>query len=125
MGDQSYIIVSNAKGEGIIYHEGFVPVGSDYSIVTPPGEEEFTADQRIMIYTNDPVADPSSDLLQEVGYHTSCSQPLELKDRYGASQLVGFRNEVQGNVTCLYQLEFSWKLVFQLMSMGITSLILS
>ena len=98
VGDQSYIIVSD--GEGIIYHEGFVPVGSDYSI------EGESADQRIMIYTNDPVADPSSDLLQEVGYDASCSEPVVLNDKYGASQLVGFINEEQGNVACVVPIVF-------------------
>ena len=39
-------------------------------------------------------------ILQTLVYHSSCSQNLFLKDRFGSVQLVVFVNEDQGTVTC-------------------------
>ena len=36
------------------------------------------------------IFDTSGNLLQEVRFHTSCSQPLNLGDKYGSLLLVGF-----------------------------------
>lgn len=92
-GDQAYIVVTDVKGNGIIYFEGLVAVGEEY--VLDDDGEQFEADQRILISTPD-----QSTVLQDVQYHSSCSSNLELKNRFGASQLVQFFNELQGQVTC-------------------------
>ncbi|GAX25238.1 hypothetical protein FisN_5Lu374, partial [Fistulifera solaris] len=44
-------------------------------------------------------------------YHSSCSSNLELKNRFGASQLVEFVNELQGNVTCFNDANFGFEIV--------------
>ena len=93
IGAESYIIVTDIKGDGITYFEGLVAVDSLYSL--NDAGERFAADMFIMIYTPD-----QSTLLQMVQYHSSCSQDLELKNRFGASQLVEFMNELQGLVSC-------------------------
>jgi len=93
IGAESYIIVTDIKGDGITYFEGLVAVDSLFSL--NDNGERFAADQFIMIYTPD-----QSTLLQMVQYHSSCSQNLELKNRFGASQLVEFMNELQGLVSC-------------------------
>ena len=98
-GEQSYIIVTDAKGSGIIYHQGFVTVGSIYHLRTPELADRFVDDQIIMIYRDENTEDPSS-LLQHVQYHSPRSSDLELKNRFGASQLVEFVTEEQGNVSC-------------------------
>jgi hypothetical protein len=101
-GIESYIVVTDAKGKDITYFEGLVRVGENYRL--NDGGEPFEADQQIFIYT---AAGPSMDnLLQAVQYHSSCSQEFELKQRFGASQLVEFFNEEQGNVSCFAALEF-------------------
>ena len=109
-GDMAYIVVTDAKGKGITYHDGFVAVGSNYYLRTPEGEERFEADQRIMIYANEDTGNPAN-LLQEVQYHSSCSSNLELKNRFGASQLVEFQNDLQGNVTCFATAGFDLDIV--------------
>jgi hypothetical protein len=116
-GDRSYIIVTDVKNLGLVYHRGYVNVGENYYLRTPEGEERFEADQRIMIYRNEDTGDPSN-LLQEVQYHSSCSSNLELKNRFGASQLVEFQNELQGNVTCFASLSFDLNIVIPVKTEG-------
>ena len=108
-GEMAYIVVTDAKGKGIVYHQGFVAVGSPYYLSTPEDEERFEADQRIMIYRDENT--DSGNLLQEVQYHSSCSSNLELKNRFGASQLIEFMNELQGNVTCFASVDFDLDVV--------------
>ena len=97
----SYIVVTDIKGKGITYFEGPVPVGSQY--VLGDGVNRVEADMFINIYSGPDQAT----LLQAVQYHSSCSSTLELKNRFGASQLVQYFNEVQGNVSCFADFAFS------------------
>lgn len=99
-GDESYIVVTDAKGNGITYFSGIVPVGELYPL--SDNGERFEADQFITIYTPD-----QGTVLQMVQYHSSCSSDLELKNRFGASQLVEFMNEEQGLVSCFQTLDFA------------------
>jgi len=92
-GNEAYIVVSDIKGLGITYFEGTVAVGDEFPL--NDSGERFEADQSITIFTAD-----QNTILQQVIYHSSCSSNLELKNRFGASQLVGFYNEEQGNITC-------------------------
>jgi hypothetical protein len=98
-GVESYIVVTDLKGEGIVYHAANVPVGSVYYL--NDNGERFVADQSIMIYDRE-----GGTLLQDVYYHSSCSQNLFLKDRFGASQLVEWINEEQGLVSCFANASF-------------------
>ena len=41
-----------------------------------------------------------------VDYHSSCSQNLDLKDRFGAVQIVGWFNEEQGWITCFSNISY-------------------
>jgi len=99
-GDQVYIVVTDIKGESITYFEGTVGVGEIFPL--NDGGERFQADMFVMIYSPD-----QSTLLQMVQYHSSCSSNLELKNRFGASQLVSFTNEVQGLVSCFATFSFA------------------
>jgi hypothetical protein len=99
-GVESYIVVTDAKGKGITYFEGIVRVGENYGLNNDM--KPFEPDQSIMIFSGSDKAD----LLQAVRYHSSCSQDMELKNRFGASQLVEFLNEEQGNVSCFATLEY-------------------
>jgi uncharacterized repeat protein (TIGR01451 family) len=101
-GAESYIVVTDAKGKGITYFEGIVGVGQNYRLYNEG--ERFEADQQIFIYT--PAGPSMANLLQAVQYHSSCSQEFELLQRFGASQLVSFFNEEQGNVSTFEFLEF-------------------
>jgi hypothetical protein len=100
IGDEAYIVVNDAKGKSITYFSGIVKVGDFFP--ANDGGRTFEADQTIQILSPD-----QSTVLQNVQYHSSCSSNLELKNRFGASQLVGFYNQLQGNVTCFNTFEFS------------------
>ena len=99
-GEQAYIVVTDIKGLGITYFSGLVAVGETY--VLNDGGERFETDQFITIYTPD-----QSTVLQMVQYHCSCSSNLELKNRFGASQLVEFVNDLQGVVSCFQTISFA------------------
>lgn len=102
-GEKSYIIVTDLKGE-TIFHNDYVLVGSIYTLYD--GGEDFPADQLITIYSKNNTDDPTA-VLQSVQYHSSCSQNLFLKDRFGASQLVLWANEDQGVVSCFANQTFN------------------
>ena len=99
-GDQVYITVTDIKGLGVTYFQGIVAVGEIYDLNN--NGERFQADQFITISTPD-----QSTLLQRVQYHSSCSRNLELLNRFGASQLVEFRNDLQGVVSSFTTFSFS------------------
>jgi len=107
-GAEAFIVVTDIEGRGNVYHQDWVKVGSNYDLVTPEGEDRFTADQRILIYSSNVTS--ASNLLQDVVYHSSCSSNLELKNRFGASQLVQFTNSMQGNVTCFASARFDYEI---------------
>jgi hypothetical protein len=100
VGSEAHILVTDIKGQGIIYFDGIVRVGDFFPL--RDGTERFEADQFITISTPD-----QRTVLQEIQYHSSCSQNLELNNKFGSLQLVSFFNEVQGNVTSFNVLEFS------------------
>ena len=91
--DEAYIEVTDIKGLGIVYFSGIVSVGEIFRL--NDAEERFEADMFVTISSPD-----QSTLLQRVQFHSSCSSNLELKNRFGASQLVEFINDLQGVVTC-------------------------
>ena len=92
VGEEAFIIVTDIKGDGITYFSGPVSVGETFSL--NDGNELFETDMFIMIYTPD-----QQTLLQTVQFRTSCSSALYLLDRFGAAQLVGFFNDLQGGVS--------------------------
>jgi hypothetical protein len=98
-GAQSHIIVTDIKGNGIVYFDGLVGVGENFRL--NDDNQRFQADMLITISSTD-----QSTVLQIVQYHSSCSSNLELKNRFGASQPIQFFNDVQGNVTCFGTLSF-------------------
>jgi hypothetical protein len=99
-GAMSYIVVTDIRGRGRTYFQGMVPVGSQY--ILGDGVNRVEADMFINIFAPD-----RATLLQAVQYHSSCaSPPLELMDRFGASQIVQFLNKAQGNVTSFADFKF-------------------
>jgi hypothetical protein len=99
-GATSYIIVTDIRGMGITYFQGTVPIGSQY--ILGDGVNRVEADMLINIFSTD-----RTTLLQSVQYHSSCSSTLELKNRFGASQIVQYYNTLQGNVSCFADFSFS------------------
>jgi len=103
-GTESFITVTDIKGGAIVYHADFVRVGGEYTVADQPRDVE--ANMNITIYSSGNTV--SANMLQTLVYHSSCSQNLFLKDRYGASILVVFVNEVQGLVSCFFNATYSF-----------------
>lgn len=82
-----------------MYHSAWVPVGSQYVIrdSTTPGAE-LGAPQSIVIYRSEDLR--PANVLQSLLFDGACSQPLNLKDRFGASQVIGFT--VDGDTTLAF-----------------------
>lgn len=95
-GEKSFIVVTALK-DNTLYHSDWVGVGELFTL--SDGGADFVADQLITIYRDDNTADPAN-IIQSINYHSSCSQNLFLKDRFGAVQLVIWINEDQGTVSC-------------------------
>jgi len=100
-GESAYIIVTATKDSELLYFEGFVQAGltRESRFVLSDNGNDFVADQNVMIFKNNDTADPAN-LLQAMTYHSSCSQNLFLKDRFGGIQLVDWTNEKQGKISC-------------------------
>ncbi len=77
-----------------VYFSGNLKINDLYNVTDPNGDR-LPADMNLTVYDSQ-----GGTLLQRVQYHSSCSQNLFLKDRFGASQLVAFFNEMQGLVDC-------------------------
>lgn len=95
-GEKSYIVVTDLDGN-TVFHDDWVDVGSLFTLFD--GGNEFPSDQLVTIYSSNETGN-SDNILQRMQYHSSCSQNLFLKDRFGAIQLVVWKNEDQGTVSC-------------------------
>jgi hypothetical protein len=95
-GDEFYIIVTSAKGDGTVYYNDWAIVGDNYFL--DGGGDILAADSNITIYSSN-ITSPSN-IVQTLRFDSSCSGNLFLKDRFGASQLVEWINVEQGTVTC-------------------------
>ena len=89
-------------------------VGDEYTVADGPFEVDANMD--ITIYRNrNTVAEK---LLQMLVYHSFCSQNFFLKDRFCASQLVIFVNNLQGVQTCFINATYTISLEKILNSSG-------
>jgi len=85
-----------------IYFEGTISHNGLYNVTDPSGNR-LSADMILTIYSSE-----GGELLQTLQYHSSCSQNLFLKDRFGASQLVAFYNDEQGLVDCFITSKYTF-----------------
>ena len=90
--------VIDTREPDLIFFEGPVEINGLFNVSDPNGDR-LPADMNITTYAST-AAGGQGEVLQSVQYHSSCSQNLFLKDRFGASQLVAFFNEEQGLVDC-------------------------
>jgi hypothetical protein len=89
-----YLMATAKDDLSTIFFAGNHKLNDLYNMMDPSGNR-LPADMNLTVYELQGVT-----LLQHVQYHSSCSQNLFLKDRYGVSQLVAFFNELQGLVDC-------------------------
>jgi len=104
-GSEAWVVVTAQNDNSIVYYRGPVTVGAIYRLEDQqkPGTR-FVADQTISVYSSKD--ETTSNLLQVVDYHSSCSQNLDLKNRFGASQIVEWFNEEQGLITCFSNISY-------------------
>ena len=110
-GEEVYIEVTDIKGLGITYFSGVVAVGDTLQL--NQDNQLFEADMFALISTPD-----QSTLLEKVQFHTSCSSNLELKNRFGALQLVEFINNKQGTVSCFTDFSFALDISLPITAIG-------
>ena len=103
-GDMAYVVITDTKGGGIQYYNGYVPVGSEIT-VSDKGNK-ILPNMNITTYASNDT-NPSN-ILQTLIYHSSCSQKLFLGDRYGGYQLIIFVNDEQGVVSSFFNATFNF-----------------
>jgi hypothetical protein len=90
--DPSVFIVASGTGKkaSLVYFSGTVPLNGTYEIdaTNAPGKTKLETNTMIKIYDVQ-----GGTLLQTVVFHTSCSQPLNAFDQFGANVLEGFTPE--------------------------------
>lgn len=105
-GQESFIVATDIKGQGINYHSDFVAVGEEFTIAD--GGVDVEANMNVTIYNSDNLI--PENIIQTLIYHSSCSRNLFLKDRFGSIQLVVFVNDAQGVVTCFFNATYSFSI---------------
>ena len=105
-GAEAYMVISDIKGEGIIYYDGPIFVGDEFNITNIPPNEVIIANVNVTVYDKAGVA--PENIRETMIIHTSCSQVTFLKDRYGVLELIGFRNPSQGYQNCITQVYFDF-----------------
>ena len=104
-GQPAFIRVIDTREPDLVFFEGTVEFNGLFNVSDANGDR-LPADMNITMYASE-----NGELLQEVQYHSSCSQNLFLKDRFGDSQLVAFFNEEQGLVDCFVTSNYTFTIV--------------
>lgn len=84
------------KDPSTIYFEGPVEVPGGRFNATDPNNERVEANSFLKLFTLNDAGDGPAELLQEVIFHSSCSQQLYLLDVFGSFQLIEFESLGQG-----------------------------
>jgi hypothetical protein len=105
IGAESYMLITDIKGEGINYYNGPVFVGDVFNITNLLPNSVIVANVNVTIYDGEVAPE---NIRQTMVIHTSCSQVTFLKDRYGSLELIGFRNPSQGYLTCIVPVSFDF-----------------
>ena len=81
-----YIVASEKEdGDGDIWFAGTVNLNETFTLSSAAaGEDDFPSNTFVTIY-----ASQGGAVLQEINFHTSCSQPIGQGDQYGASRIEG------------------------------------
>jgi len=83
------------SGTGTVFFAGTVPVGEKYTLNADRVFDKLAAEMTLTIYDAE-----GGNLLQVVNVHLSCSQPLILFDKYGASEVTQWV-ETDGRIVSL------------------------
>jgi hypothetical protein len=109
-GTRSWIKV---LGKDEIYFEGVVEVGRSFNASTVNDKVEANTD--IFIYEYDELIQGPGALLQQVIFHSSCSDEMYLADTFGGVQLIEFQSQ-DALISLFNTLEFTFSLSLSLNS---------
>jgi hypothetical protein len=106
-GVESYVLATTLGGEDV-YFEGFVEVGKLFTLNEDFFFDKLSADMNVTFYDPAGSTDPATivqgaNIMQTEFIHLSCSQPLFLKDRFGAGQVVQWIEDDGRNVSCFQE----------------------
>ena len=105
----AWLTVTSVKDETDVYFDGEVRVGDLFTMFAGnTNKGKFDADSFFYVYSDS----SKTNLLQLSSVHTSCSQNLFLKDKFGSVQLLIFENEF-GLFTCFVQATYGFTLTNQ------------
>jgi hypothetical protein len=104
-GVKEHYIVAYDVEAGLVYHEGYVNVGDQFTILNG---HKLGANTNITVYPSAEDASNSENILQTLVFHTSCSQPLKLSDRYESVQVIVYANDVQDTVNSFAEVTISY-----------------
>ncbi len=92
-----WIQATSEKDTSVIYFEGALELPGARFNATGPGGENVAANMFLNLYTcnTNPCTGPGT-LLQQIVFHSSCSQELYLLDIFGSFQLIEFETRGQG-----------------------------
>lgn len=93
-----YVVSVPEKDPEVIYFNGTVQTPGGRFEAREPDGNEVEANTFLRLFEYDNVTDTPGRLLQEVLFHSSCSEQLFLLDIFGTFQLLEFENELQGVV---------------------------
>jgi len=102
----AFLTVASVKDPSDVYFDGEVDVGDLFTMFADgTAKGRFDADSTFSVYSDS----SKSTLLQESSVHTSCSQNLFLKDKFGSVQLLIFEND-EGLFSCFIGATYSYTL---------------
>lgn len=93
---QYYVTATPEKDDDVLYFDGFIDVPGGRFNATDPDLDRVEANTFLRLYDYDAETNTIGPLLQEVLFHSSCSQQLYLLDIFGSFQLIEFENNEQG-----------------------------
>lgn len=86
--DEPFVHIIAYKDGSNVYFDGFVSIGEAFLIDSAnAGQNELSSNTNVDVFALDGTP------LQQVNFHTSCSQPLFVGDVYGSIEITGFTNE--------------------------------
>mmetsp|Transcript_16587 Transcript_16587/g.18653 ORF Transcript_16587/g.18653 Transcript_16587/m.18653 type:complete len:394 (+) Transcript_16587:52-1233(+) len=95
-GEESYITaVPRGSRSGFIFFAGTVPVGEKFTLNADRVYDKLASEMTLTVYEEE-----GGDVVQVVDLHLSCSQPLILYDKFGASEVTQWV-ETSGRVVSL------------------------
>ena len=87
----AYLHVTERNATSVVYFSGTVEAGSSYNLTNEGDRLAANSNHQVFADENDFLAGNSP--IQIANFHTSCSQNLFLKDRFGSIQIVEFEND--------------------------------